>query len=121
MAEGLMNALYGSEYEAYSAGVTPTGINPYAVKVMSEIGIDISKHHSKSLEELQGKQFDYVVTVCDHAKESCPFFPGAKTTLHEGFEDPSKLTGTEDQVLAGFRRTRNEINEWLEKNFKQRS
>ena len=100
MAEGLLNALYGDRYEAYSAGTQPTEVNPYAIKVMAEMGIDISKHRSKSVEEFRGKKFDYVVTVCDHAKETCPFFPGGEKYLHQGFKDPSDLRG--EKLGNGF-------------------
>ena len=81
MAEGILRTLYGDRYEAYSAGTQPTKVNPYAIKVMSEIGIDISNHRSKSAEEFRGKEFDYVVTVCDNVKEACPFFLAVKHTF----------------------------------------
>ena len=95
MAEGLMNAHYGDRYEAYSAGTEPSNVNPYAVAVMAEIAIDISSHRPKSIGEFQSIQFDYVVTVCDSAKETCPFFPGGKEQIHKGFEDPSQFDGPE--------------------------
>lgn len=116
MAEGFMNALYGDRYEAYSAGIEPAKVNPYAIEVMAEIGIDISKHRSKSIEEFRRKNFDYVVTVCDHAKEACPFFPGDEV-LHKGFEDPSEFKGTEDEILAEVRRVRYEIRDWIRETF----
>jgi len=112
MAEGFMNAHYGDRYEAYSAGLEPTSVNPYAVKVMAEIGIDLSTHRSKSIEEFRGKSFDYVVTVCNHAKEACPFFPGEKI-LHKSFRDPSSFKGSEEEILENVRRVRDEIKEWL--------
>jgi len=115
MAEGLLNFLYGDHYEAHSAGTNPSGVNPHTIKVMAEIGIDISKHRSKSIEEFRGIEFDYVVTVCDHAKETCPFFPGGKTRLHKGFKDPSETKGDEDRILEEFRKVRDEIKEWIEK------
>lgn len=111
-----MNALYGDKYEGYSAGIEPTEVNPYAIKAMSEIGVDISTHRSKSIEEFRQEHFDYVVTVCDHAKEVCPFFLGEKI-LHKSFEDPSVFKGTEDEILEGVRRVRDEIKEWIEKTF----
>ena len=117
MAEGLLRALYGDLYEAYSAGTEPRDVSPYAVRVMSEIGIDIGAHHSKGMAEYFGQQFDYVVTVCDHAKESCPYFPGAKKMLHQSFADPSALTGTEGEITAGFRQIRDEIRSWIENEF----
>jgi len=115
MAEGLLRTLYGSHYEAYSAGINPTNLNPYAVEVMKEIGIDISSHRSKNIEEFQGMNFDYVVTVCDYAKEACPFFPGKK--LHKGFEDPAGFQGTIEETLEVFRHTRDEIKQWIENTF----
>jgi len=107
-----MNAHYGDRYEAYSAGLEPTSVNPYAVKVMAEIGIDLSTHRSKSIEEFRGKSFDYVVTVCNHAKEACTFFPGEKI-LHKSFRDPSSFKGSEEEILENVRRVRDEIKEWL--------
>ena len=117
IAEGFLNALYGDQYEAHSAGVEPTQINPDVVKVMSEIGIDVSKQHSKSIKAFHGITFDYVVTVCDHAKESCPFFPGEKN-LHKNFEDPSSFKGGEDEILEQFRHVRDEIKNWIERVFR---
>lgn len=117
MAEGLLRALHGDLYEAYSAGTEPAGVSPYAVKVMAEIGIDISTHRSKGVQEFLGKQFDCVVTVCDHAKEACPYFPGGKKILHQSFADPSALSGTEEGVMAGFRLVRDEIKSWIEREF----
>ena len=116
MAEAFLNALYGSKYKAHSAGTEPAKVNPYAVKVMAEVGIDISKHRSKSIEEFRGKNFNHVVTVCDHAKEVCPFFPGEKI-LHKGFDDPSEFEGAEDKILGEVRRVRDEIKAWIEKTF----
>jgi arsenate reductase len=118
MAEALLNTLHGDKYEAQSAGITPTRINPYVVKAMAEIEIDLSKNRSKSIEEFRGENFNYVVTVCDSAKESCPFFPGEKV-IHKAFEDPSQLKGSDEEIMAGVRRVREEIREWLEKTFVQ--
>ena len=116
IAEGLLNALHGDRYEAYSAGIEPTTINPHATKAMSEIGVDISKQRAKSIEEFRGKKFDYVVTVCDQAKETCPFFPGG-AILHKSFEDPAQFKGTEEEILAKIRHVRDEIKGWIEKTF----
>jgi arsenate reductase len=116
MAEGLLNTLYGEKYEARSAGVTPTKINPYVVKAMAEIGIDISGNRSKSIEEFRGKSFNYVVTVCDNARETCPFFPGEKI-IHKAFEDPSQFKGSEEEILKRVRRVREEIREWIKSTF----
>jgi arsenate reductase len=117
MAEGLMNALYGDRYLAFSAGTEPSEVNPYAVRVMQEIGIDISSHRSKSVDEFLDQDLDYVVTVCDHAKETCPFFPGGRKPMHKGFQDPSSAAGTEEEKLAVFRRVRDEIRAWIETTF----
>ncbi|WP_455277633.1 arsenate reductase ArsC [[Eubacterium] cellulosolvens] len=117
MAEGLLNALYKDRYEAYSAGTEPSSLNPYAVKAMAEIDIDISNNRTKSVEEFKDKEFDFVITVCDQAKEACPFFPGGKEYIHKNFEDPSKLVGTEDAILLNVRRIRDQIREWLKIQF----
>ena len=119
MAEGILRALYGDRYEVYSAGINPTGVNSYAVKVMAEIGIDISQHTSKSIEAFKRIPFDYVITVCDKAKEACPFFPGAKRLIHKGFQDPSQLVNPPLEVLAYFRQIRNEIYDWIKTTFYQ--
>jgi len=116
MAEGFLRHLYGNHYESYSAGLEVTEVNPYAIKVMGELGIDISGQRSKSIEEFRGMVFDYVVTVCDSAREKCPFFPGKKV-IHKGFEDPASFTGEEDQVLEVFRRVRDEIRDWIVETF----
>jgi arsenate reductase len=117
MAEGLLNAFYGERYAAYSAGTDPSQVNPYAIKAMAEIGIDISKNSSKSLQEFQGVKFDYVVTVCDQAKGACPFVPGAGEYIHKSFDDPSTFQGTQDEILAKVRKVRNEIRAWMKETF----
>jgi len=117
MAEGFLNVLHGDRYEGYSAGMEPAKVNPYVIKVMMELGIDISRHRSKSIEEFRGKKFNYVVTVCDQAKEVCPFFPG-ENILHKSFEDPSKFEDTEEEKLRKTRRVRDEIRDWIEITFK---
>ena len=117
MAEGFLNTLHGNRYEGYSAGMEPGKVNPFVIKVMKELGIDISRHRSKSIEEFRGKNFNYVVTVCDHAKEICPFFPG-ENILHISFKDPSKFNGTEKEKLRKTRRIRDEIRDWIETTFK---
>jgi len=116
MAEAFLNALCGDKYEAKSAGVTPTGINPYVAKVMAEVGIDLSTHRSKSIMEFQGKNFDYVVTVCDPARENCPFFPG-ENLIDKSFPDPATFTGTEEEVLPKVRVVRDDIKSWIEDTF----
>ena len=113
MAEGIVNTLLSNKLIAYSAGTEPKEVNPYAIKVMKEIGIDISHHRSKSVYEFKEEKFDIVVTVCDHAKETCPFFPGARKYIHKGFEDPSSVEGEEKEKLAKFRKIRDEIKDWI--------
>jgi arsenate reductase len=117
MAEGLLNSLYGNKYQAYSAGTEPSVVNPNAIQVMSEIGIDISKHRSQSINEFMEQKFDYVITVCDHANETCPFFPGGIKRLHQSFEDPASYKGSPADMLSEFRRIRDEIKAWIEKYF----
>ena len=113
MAEGLVRTLYPDRFEAFSAGTEPSGVNPYAIKVMGEIGVDISLHRSKHVNEFFGMDIDYVITVCDHAKQVCPFFPGGKELMHKGFEDPAAFEGNEDEKTAVFRRFRDEIRDWI--------
>jgi arsenate reductase len=109
MAEGALRELAGDRFEVASAGTNPTRVNPMAVRVMAEIGIDISEQRSKSVVEMMGEQFDYVITVCDRAREACPIFPGAATNLHWSFDDPAAAKGTEEDRLDVFRRVRDEI------------
>jgi arsenate reductase len=116
MAEAFLNKLCRDRYEAKSAGITPTQINPYFVKAMAEIGIDLSLHRSKSILKFQGKTFDYVVTVCDAAREACPFFPGEKG-IHKSFSDPSMFEGSEEKLLRKGRVVRDEIKDWIESTF----
>jgi arsenate reductase len=120
MAEGFMRTLYGNRYEVHSAGTHPSTINPYAIKVMKEIGIDISKQHAKGQDRFMGMDFDYVITVCDQAKQVCPVFPGAKTYVNKSFEDPAEFRGTEEEIPATFRRVRNKIRDWIEETFGQK-
>jgi arsenate reductase len=114
MAEGLMNADHANGYEAQSGGTEPAQVNPYAIRAMSEIGIDISHRTSKSVDQFLDQDLDYVVTVCDHANEACPFFPGGKIRLHKGFEDPAAVEGTDAEKLEAFRRIRDEIRDWID-------
>ena len=116
MAEGFLNAYYNDHYEGYSAGIKPGKINNYVIEVMREVGIDISDYRSKSIERFHGMQFDYVVTVCDHAREVCPFFPGDKI-LHKNFEDPASFKGTPDEILLQTRRVRDKIRKWIQNSF----
>ncbi|HSP69917.1 MAG TPA: arsenate reductase ArsC [Bryobacteraceae bacterium] len=113
MAEGLLRHDAGERFEVFSAGTHPTRVRPEAIAVMRELGIDISAHRSKSVDEFVGQPFDYVLTVCDHARENCPVFPGKTVTIHRNFEDPAALEGSEEQRLALFRRVRDEIRRYL--------
>lgn len=117
MAEGLLNSLYGNTYQAYSAGTEPSFLNPHAIQVMSEIGIDISIYRSKSINEFMEQKFDYMITVCDQANETCPFFPGDMKRLHRSFEDPASFKGDDADTLSEFRRIRDGIKTWIEKYF----
>lgn len=116
IAEGLVNSLYNEKYKAFSAGIEPTRINPFAIKVMAEIGIDISNQGSKSLEEFINQDFDWVITVCDNANENCPFFPGGKKRIHKGFKDPTAVTGNDIEKLTAFRTVRDKILGWIKEN-----
>ena len=116
MAEGLCRHFMSDKYLAFSAGIEKHGLNPNAVKVMAEIGIDISGHTSKTTSELSGQEFDFVVTVCGHAHESCPFFPAKTKIVHHGFEDPPALAKTaksEEEALNHYRRVRDEIKAFI--------
>ena len=117
MAEGLLNYFYGEKYEAKSAGVEVSQVNPYAIEVMKEIGIDISNHYSKHANKFLGEEFDFIITVCDHAKEHCPYFPGGKVYIHHSFRDPSSVKGSPEEIKAVFKNVRDQIKEWLDKNF----
>lgn len=112
IAEGLINH-YSDDYRAYSAGTEITYVNPYAITVLSEIGVDITHYRSKQIDEFENMKFDYVITVCDQAKETCPFFPSTKEFLHMGFSDPNSVEGSDDAKLNAFRETRSQISKWL--------
>ena len=114
MAEGWATHLKGDQIEAFSAGVLPSIVSRRAIKVMAEAGVDISKHTSKHVNDLVGIEFDYVVTVCDNAREQCPIFPYKVKTVHKAFKDPSFVIGTEEQILHEFRKTRDLIREYIE-------
>ena len=109
MAEGILRHIAGDRYEVESAGTIASFVRPQAMVVMKEIGIDISSHRSKCLDEFLDQQFDYIITVCDNANQTCPTFPGNGTRIHWSFEDPAEAQGTEEQVLAAFRHVRDEI------------
>src|SRR5438477_9377022 len=113
MAEGLLRHDAGHHFEVFSAGTKPNKVRPEAISVMRELGIDISRHRSKSADEFAGQPFDYVLTVCDNARESCPIFPGKAVKIHQNFEDPAALQGSEQERIATFRRVRDEIRQYL--------
>ncbi len=114
MAEGWARHLKSDCIEAYSAGVNPIGVSKMAIKVMAEAGVDISDHTSKHADDLLGIDFDYVITVCDYANQVCPIFPGDVKMFHRRFDDPYFAEGTTDEVLAEFRRVRDEIKAFVE-------
>jgi arsenate reductase len=114
MAEGLLREMGGDKFEVYSAGVNPSKVRPEAVEVMREAGIDISGHRSKSADEFVGQDFDYIITVCDNARETCPVFPGHAERIHHSFEDPpAPGVADPEETLAIFRRVRDEIRRWV--------
>jgi arsenate reductase len=113
MAEGLLRAIAGDRVEVYSAGTRPSVVNPLAIEAMSERGIDIKGQRSKHLDEYRSQPFDYVITVCDSAAESCPLFPGSAESIHWSFPDPAAVEGTQDQRLAVFVAVRDDIERHL--------
>jgi arsenate reductase len=117
MAEGLVNALYAVRFQAVSGGVEPTLVHPAAIRAMAEIGIDISSHRSKSINEFMDQPFDTVVMVCDDSQTGCPFFPGGKEYIPHAFDDPAACTGTDEEIMNCFRRIRDEIRAWIEETF----
>jgi len=119
MAEGLLRHDGGRRFEVESAGVIKSFVRPQAIAAMDEIGIDITGHRSKSVVEFAGREFDYVITVCDNAKESCPVFPGNTQRIHWSFDDPAEAGGSEEEKLAVFRRVRDEIRERLNEFIRQ--
>ena len=117
VAEGWARALKGDVVDAYSAGVEPHGMNPRAIAAMAEAGVEIAGQRSKHVDELAGVAFDYVVTVCGHANETCPIFPGEAKVIHVGFDDPPKLAAgakNDDEAMPHYRRVRDEIRAWVE-------
>jgi arsenate reductase (thioredoxin) len=113
MAEGLLRHDDGDHFEVESAGTRPSTVRPEAIEAMREIGIDIAGQRSKSVDELAGRDFDYVITVCDNARENCPYFPARTRMIHHSFDDPAAVEGEWDERLAAFRRVRDEIREYL--------
>jgi arsenate reductase len=113
IAQALLEQLGGPDFRVDSAGTVPRGVNPYTVRVLAEIGIDWSAATSKSVSEFLDRPFDYVITVCDRARQSCPIFPGQVTTLHWDLEDPAEVEGTDEEEVTAFRTTRRELTERL--------
>ena len=109
MAEGLMRNFRGDEFEVFSAGVEPKGVHAKAVEAMREIGVDISWQQSQHVDDLQVKEFDYIITLCDHAAQNCPIFPGRGERMHHGFSDPAAVQGSDHEVLEAFRKVRDEL------------
>lgn len=119
MAEGLLREIYGDRFDVYSAGTEPSRVNPHAIRVMKELGIDISEHSSKHMDDFELREFDYIVTVCDSAREACPVAAGGHKNIHKGFYDPSRFRGKDEEILAGFRTIRDQIRVWIEEEFSQ--
>ena len=117
MAEGLLRAKYSDRYEVFSAGTRQSKVSTRAITVMQEIGIDISHHRSKTLDEFRGASFDLAVTLCDNANAICPIVSGAKKTIHHGFTDPHLVPGTDETILDGYRKVRDEISGWIDLEF----
>ena len=117
LAEALLREHYGDFYRVFSAGTSPTSLNIFVKRVLAEMGNDWSKHKSKHVDEFSDQDIDIVVTVCDSAKENCPFFPGAKSYLHKSFEDPSTFTGTSDEILSAVHKVKDEISDWIKLEF----
>ena len=114
MAEGFFRHFGRDRLEVQSAGTHPTAVNPYAIRVMQEAGVDISGQTSKSVNAFLGQPFDFVITVCDKAREECPYFPGARRYVHHSFRDPAEAVGTEEEILAVFRTVRDQIKAWVQ-------
>ena len=113
MAEGLMRHFRGEEFEVFSAGVEPKGVHAKAIEAMRETGIDISGQQSKQVDELPTREFDYIITLCDHAAQNCPVFLGEGVRLHQGFSDPAAVQGSEQDVLEAFRKVRDELKQFI--------
>ena len=120
MAEGLLRDLAGEQFEIYSAGSKPSTVNPFAIRAMQQRGLDIRHHHSKHLNQFIDVPFDYVITVCDNAAESCPIFPGPSQRIHWGFPDPAAVEGSDEALLEAFRVVRDaieqQLRQWLNAN-----
>jgi arsenate reductase len=121
MAEALLRFRFGGTYEAFSAGTDPTQVNPHAIRVMKELGVDLSGHKSEHLESYFGQPFDVVVTTCDTARETCPVFPGARRMIHHSFRDPAEAQGSEAEILSVFRGVRDDMDAWIRGTFDPRA
>ena len=108
-----MRCFRGDEFEVFSAGVEPKGVHPKAIEAMREIGVDISSQRSKHIDELTLKEFDYIITLCDHAAQNCPVFPSKGVRLHHGFSDPAAVQGNDHEVLEAFRKVRDELKQFI--------
>ncbi len=117
MAEGLLKHICQNEFEVFSAGTKPSIVRPEAIKVLTEIKIDISNNRSKSVDEFADEEIDYVLTVCDNAKENCPYFPAQTKLVHHSFADPAEVEGDEETRILAFRRVRDQIQEYLNDSF----
>lgn len=117
MAEGLLTHMLHDAYDVESAGTKPSIVRPEAIAALGELGIDISRNRSKSVDEFSGREFDYVLTVCDNARENCPYFPAKTRVIHRAFEDPADAGGDFDARLAAFRRVRDQISEYFVREF----
>ncbi len=117
MAEGLLKHITKGKYEVFSAGTKPSIVRPEAIKVLSEIGIDISGNRSKSVDEFDQEKIEYILTVCDNAKENCPYFPAETKLTHRSFDDPADVSGNEEKRLERFRKVRDQIKTYLENEF----
>ena len=117
MAEGLLKHIFQDAFEVFSAGTVPSIVRSEAIKVLAEIGIDISNNRSKSVLEFEGREIDYVLTVCDNAKENCPYFPAKTKLIHHAFPDPAAIEGNEEVKLEAFSRVRDQIKDYLETDF----
>jgi arsenate reductase len=115
MAEGWLRHFANGKAEIYSAGIETHGVNPRAIQFMKEAGIDISSHTSNHINEYKQIDFDYIITVCDHAKENCPYFPANAKRFHHNFSDPSKVKGSDEEIANAFRQTRDEIRDYSKK------
>ncbi|MGI9056822.1 MAG: arsenate reductase ArsC [Pyrinomonadaceae bacterium] len=117
MAEGLLKHICGNKFDIFSAGTKPTSVRPEAIKALAELEIDISDNRSKSVDEFAQREINYVLTVCDNANENCPYFPAKTKVIHRSFVDPAEVVGDEETRLSAFRKVRDEIREYFEKDF----